>query len=201
MEKFYKIAYKWSGGRDSPYVSFWSGADKSLLSDPEYSAGDAAHGGDFSIIKKSTSFRINTELTSKGMPFKKQRALCDFPFSSGSGTLLSMRANKCLSSFLVEDAYLHPVTHKETGDNYVRMFATKFVDGLINLDKSKYITYPSSGRIQVFESMVFNEDVSFPSIFKLTEKPRGDTYFSQAFVDRYSECGLTGVEFIDVTTG
>lgn len=165
--------------------------------------------GDYSELRKHPAFDI-TRIPSRA---KNTKPVPDIDVGTGglAGVglwLFSEKAISCMKDLIAPHIYAHPLTvvesdyrkpRVETGEKMHGVFANTFAQDLLDMDKSVCDRFQSSGGLCSLIKIAIKDGVAVPPIFKFAEFPRGTVFVSQAFVDRYHECGLTGIEFELVT--
>lgn len=103
------------------------------------------------------------------------------------------RAVEILNGYLSDAAEILPVKSDE-GEFYI-INVTCVMD-CIDYKRSKYRTFPHSGRIMIFQSYAFREEVlNGIHIFKIKEEPRRGPFVTDDFRDCVKNNGLSGFKF------
>lgn len=163
-----------------------------------------ANGGGFAAIKQVPSPVIEFDLTYKNGKMKKKTApVADF-YDRIDSYVFNKKAISCLP---VSDLYIKPIINnyplqkeyeEKEGLNqeFFLILSKLFIKDIIDMDKSM-IQFWDDGRPERVLKLVLKEGIITPPVFKLAEFPKGETYFSQEFVDAYQQNNLTGVTFRD----
>lgn len=112
------------------------------------------------------------------------------------GPIFSERAVEVLKEFLEDRAEILPIKYNK-GSFYV-INITNVIQA-VDIDKSKVVRFPSSGRIMKFESIAFfKEKLDNQPIFKISELPRTQVFVSDSFRESVINNNLTGFKFTEV---